>query len=78
MWPAGRSPVQISFSPSFVNSAVELSDQRDAYVAGMEANLKIQQEILRAILGIQIGDETIAKANERYAHKMAVAEGGVL
>lgn len=58
--------------------SLELSDQRDAYVAGMEATLKIQQEILRAILNIQIGDETIARANERYVRKMAVAEGGVL
>ncbi len=58
--------------------SLELSDQRDAFVSGMEATLKIQQEILRAILGIQIGDETIARANERYVRKMAVAEGGVL
>ncbi len=58
--------------------SLELTDQREAVTAGMEATLKVQQEILRAILGIRIGDETIARANERYARKMAVAEGGVL
>lgn len=63
-----------------VNQAFSLAmeDQTQAVNAGMEATLAIQQEILRAILGIRIGDETIARANARYARKMAIAEGGGL
>lgn len=56
--------------------SLSMADQTEAFTAGMEANLALQREILRAILGIRIGDETIARANERYCRKMAVMEGG--
>lgn len=41
----------------------------------MEA-VAVQQEILRAVQSIRIGDDVIAGAAERYEQKMAVVRGG--
>jgi len=53
-------------------------DQTQAILAGFEASVGIQREILEAVLGIQIGDEVIGSAVARYNRKQAVIRGGVL
>ena len=58
--------------------ALVMDDQIGAITAGFEETVRVQREILEAVLGISIGDEVIANANDRYRRKMAVARGGVL
>lgn len=57
--------------------ALVMDDHTSAVLSGLEASIGIQKEILEAVLGICIGDETIARASERYYQKMAVAGGRV-
>ena len=45
-------------------------------MAGHEATVAVLREILEAVLGIQIGDDVIAQAAERYTRKMNIARGG--
>lgn len=47
-------------------------------MAGHEATVAVLREILEAVLGIQIGDDVIAQAAERYTRKMNIARGGAL
>lgn len=65
---------------STIQEAVSLvlNDQMVAITAGFEASVAVQREILEAVLGISIGDEVIANANDRYRSKMAIARGGAL
>ncbi len=58
--------------------AAVMEDYSAANMAGHRATVGILQELLTAVLGIQIGDETIAAAVDRYDRKMAVVRGGVL
>jgi len=60
-----------------ISEAVSLvmDDHTNALLSGLEASVGIQREILEAVLGIRIGDETIARAGERYYRKMAMAGG---
>lgn len=51
--------------------SLQLSDRQEAITAGMEATLKIQKKILRAVQGMHL-------ENIRDMHKTASAEGGVL
>ena len=44
--------------------------------AGILAILEIQQELLRTVREIQIGDDVIGSAAARYRQKMAVVQGG--
>ena len=53
-------------------------DQTQAILAGFEASVGVQREILEAVLGISIGDEVIGSAVARYSRKQAVIRGGVL
>ena len=55
--------------------ALVMDDHTSALLTGLEASVGIQREILEAVLGIRIGDETIARASERYYRKMALAGG---
>ncbi|MBQ3000394.1 MAG: hypothetical protein IJD63_01455 [Oscillospiraceae bacterium] len=55
--------------------ALVMDDRTNALLAGLEASVGIQREILEAVLGIRIGDEMIARAGERYYRKMAIAGG---
>lgn len=57
-----------------ISAAME--DMTNGMMAGFEANLAVLKDILEAILGIEIGDEVIAKAVARYNSKMAVVRGG--
>lgn len=56
--------------------ALVMEDQTNAIMAGFEASVGVQREILEAVLGISIGDSLIAQAAERYQRKMAVVRGG--
>lgn len=49
-----------------------------ANMAGHEATVSVLRDILEAVLGIQIGDDVIAQAAERYNRKMNIARGGAL
>ena len=56
--------------------ALVMSDFIDSNMAGHEATVALLREILEAVLGIQIGDEVIGHAVERYRQKMAIVQGG--
>ena len=56
--------------------AVTMQSQQDAILAGFEASIGVQREILEAVLGIQLGDSAIYQAVARYQQKMAVVQGG--
>lgn len=58
--------------------ALVMQDQTQAILAGFEASVGVQREILEAVLGIQIGDDVIGNAVARYSHKQAVIRGGAL
>lgn len=53
-----------------------MQDLVNSNLQGFEAVVSMLREILEAILDIEIGDEVIAKAVERYNRKMAVVRGG--
>lgn len=65
---------------SIIQEAVALvmQDQTQAILAGFEASVGVQREILEAVLGIQIGDDVIGNAVARYSRKQAVIRGGAL
>ena len=58
--------------------ALVMQDQTSAILAGFEASVGVQREILEAVLGIQIGDDVIGNAVARYSRKQAVIRGGAL
>lgn len=58
--------------------AMVMQDQTSAILAGFEASVGVQREILEAVLGIQIGDDVIGNAVARYSRKQAVMRGGAL
>ena len=55
--------------------AVVMEDQTAAIVAGFNASIGIQRELLSAVLGIRIGDEVIGRAADRYFAKRAAMGG---
>ena len=55
--------------------ALVMQDQTSAIMAGFNASVEVQREILSAVLGIQIGDEIIASAYDRYRSRQAVMKG---
>lgn len=58
--------------------ALVMQDQTQAILAGFEASVGVQREILEAVLGIQIGDDVIGNAVARYSRKQSVVRGGAL
>lgn len=56
--------------------AVVMEDMVKSNIAGHEATVAVLKEILEAILGIEIGDDTIGQAVARYNAKMAIIRGG--
>ena len=52
-----------------------MQDSIQSNLAGHEATVQVLRQILGAVLGIRIGDETIARAVSRYEEKMAVVRG---
>ena len=57
--------------------ALVMQDQFSGMMAGFEASVGVQKQILQAVLGIEIGDSTIGQAAARYNRKMAVIQGGM-
>jgi len=58
--------------------AAVMQGQTDAILAGFEASVGVQKDILEAVLGISIGDEVIGSAMTRYQRRQAIIRGGVL
>lgn len=52
-----------------------MRDSIASNMAGHQATVDLLGEILQAVLGIHIGDETIALAANRYQQKMAIMKG---
>ncbi len=52
-----------------------LGDMVPAMVSGFESTVEMQNRILSAVLGIQIGDEALANAVNRYNRKMELVRG---
>lgn len=57
---------------------MEIDQVMAGMMAGMEASVGVQKEILEAVLGISIGDDLIGAAAERYQKRQAVMRGGVI
>lgn len=55
--------------------ALVMDDYAAANLAGQEAIVAVLREILEAVLGIEIGDDVIGQALERYNRKRAVMGG---
>ena len=53
-----------------------ISGQNDGMKNIMFSSVEVQREILEAILGIQIGDDVIGQAANRYNRKQTVIHGG--
>lgn len=54
----------------------EVSNMVGGMMAGFEASVAVQQQILEAIMGIEIGDTTIGEAAGRYATQKNLIRGG--
>lgn len=72
-----KSGVNVEAPLSTIQEALrnELSDLVPAIVAGCEGVMRKQDQLLEAVLGIEIGDDTIAQAVNRYNRKMAMVRG---
>ena len=53
-----------------------MEDFSAANMAGHSATVEVLREILEAVLGIEIGDDMISSAVNRYQSKMAIVKGG--
>lgn len=73
-----KSGTNIEAPLSTIQEAVAavMQDYAAANLAGHEATVAVLREILEAVLGIEIGDQVIADAVNRYNKKMAVVKGG--
>lgn len=56
--------------------ALVMEDYAAANLAGHEATVVVLQEILEAVLGIEIGDEVLGNAVNRYNSRLATMRGG--
>lgn len=56
--------------------AAVMGEQNDILQSILLSSVEVQRDILEAVLGIQIGDEVIGKATERYNKKMTIMYGG--
>ena len=57
--------------------AVVMEDMIQSNLAGHEATVALLQQILEAVLGIELDGETITRAVNNYNRKMAAAKGGL-
>ena len=58
--------------------ALVMEDQTGAILRGFEMTVGVQKEILEAVLGIQIGDDVLGRAVDRYNRRMNIINGGCL
>ena len=56
--------------------ALVMEDMMQSNIAGHEATVALLQQILEAVLGIEIDGETISNAVNNYNRKMAIVRGG--
>lgn len=54
----------------------EVADMVGGMMAGFEASVQVQNQILEAVLAIEIGDTTIGEAAARYSTKQSIIHGG--
>ena len=52
-----------------------MADYETSNLAGHEATVEVLQQLLAAVLGIEVGDTTIGQAANRYNEKMAIIKG---
>lgn len=73
-----KSGTNVEAPLSVIQDAVAAvtGSQTQAILAGFQASVDVQREILEAVLGIRIGDELLCDAYSRYARKLAVVRGG--
>jgi len=73
-----RTGVNVEAPLDTIRQAVsgETESQTAAIVAGLEASIGVQREILEAVQGIELGDETIGRAVSRYDRQNAIMNGG--
>ncbi len=57
--------------------ALVMADYEKSNLAGQEAICTVLKDILAAVAGIELGDNVLGQAVERYNHKMAVVRGGL-
>lgn len=57
--------------------AAVMADYEASNLAGHEATVEVLQQLLIAVLGIEVGDTTIGQAANRYNQKMAIIKGGL-
>lgn len=57
--------------------ALVMEDYAAANLAGHEATVAVLRDILEAVLGIEIGDQVIGQAVQRYNSRMAIMRGNV-
>ncbi len=55
--------------------ALVMDDYAAANLAGHEATVAVLKDILEAVLGIEIGDQVIGQAAQRYNARMAITRG---
>lgn len=72
-----KSNPEIAAPQSLIEESVAnvMQDLIAANIAGNEATVAVLREILEAVLGIEIGDEVIGRAADRYQQKMSVVRG---
>ncbi|MBQ4600137.1 MAG: hypothetical protein IJB17_00710 [Oscillospiraceae bacterium] len=56
--------------------ALVMEDYAAANLAGQEATVRVLQDILQAVLGIELGDSVLGQAVNRYNDKLTVMRGG--
>ena len=73
-----RSGTNIEAPLATIQEAVALvmEDMMQSNIAGHEATVALLQQILEAVLGIEIDGETISNAVNNYNRKMAIVRGG--
>ena len=54
-----------------------MENQFSGMMAGFEASVAVQKQILQAVLGIEVGDTVIGQAANRYNRRMAIVKGGM-
>ena len=54
-----------------------MENQFSGMMAGFEASVAVQKQILQAVLGIEVGDAVIGQAANRYNRRMAIIKGGM-
>lgn len=57
--------------------AMVMADYEASNLAGHEATVELLQQILGAVLGIEVGDATIGQAANRYNRQLAITTGGL-